>query len=98
MMGSYVGFLLGLLQRSGMEEGRWVSLLTIWLRLLGHMGCMDETRLPKQVRFRDLRKKRPCYGTERRWRDVARTNFQATGIDERWYELCQDRKKVQALL
>ena len=39
-----------------------------------------------------VRKKRSCHGTKRRWRDAAKSNVEAIGVGERWYELCQDRK------
>ena len=63
------------------------------LRWLGHVGCMDEERLPKKMLFGDLRKTRPCKGTKKRWRDVVRSNVEAIGVGKMWYELCQDRKE-----
>ena len=35
---------------------------------------------------------------EKRWRDVAKSNIEAIGMGNRWYELCQDGRLVQALL
>ena len=63
------------------------------LRWLGHLGHMGNDRLPKKVLFGELRGKRPCHGTKRRWRDVARSDTGAIGAGDRWYELCQDRKQ-----
>ena len=60
------------------------------LRWLGHLG---NDRLPKNVLFGELRGKRPCQGTKRRWRDVARSDIEAIGAGDSWYELCQDRKE-----
>ena len=54
---------------------------------------MGNDRLPKKVLFGELRGKRPCHGTKRRWRDVARSDMEAIGAGDRWYELCQDRKE-----
>ena len=34
-------------------------------------GGMECNRLPKQLLFGELVKKRPSHGTKRRWRDVA---------------------------
>ena len=63
------------------------------LRWLGHLGRMGNDRLPKKVLFGELRGKRPCHGTKRRWRDVARSDMEAIGAGDRWHELCQDRKE-----
>ena len=40
------------------------------LRWLGHVGRMNKERLPKRVLFGELRKRRPCHGVKKRWRDV----------------------------
>ena len=43
--------------------------------------------------FGELRKKRPCHRTKKRWRDVAKSDVEAIGVGDGWYELCQDRKE-----
>ena len=63
------------------------------LRWLGHLSRMSNDRLPNKVLFGELRGKRPCHGTKRRWRDVARSDMEAIGAGDRWHELCQDRKE-----
>ena len=40
------------------------------LRWLGHVGRMDEERLPNRLLFGELNMKRPCHGAKKRWRDV----------------------------
>ena len=62
------------------------------LRWLGHLGRMSNDRLPKIVLFGELHRARPRHGTKRRWRDVARSDVEAIGASDRWFELCQDRK------
>ena len=57
------------------------------LRWLGHLGGMNNKRLPKKVLYGEQNKTRR-YWTKRRWRDVA--------IDG-WHELCQDRKEWSEL-
>ena len=57
------------------------------LRWLGHLGRMGNDRLPKKVLFGELRGKRPCHRTKRRWRDVARSDMEAIGAGDKWYEL-----------
>ena len=38
------------------------------LRWLGHVGCMDEERLPNRLLFGELNMKRPCHrGAKKRW-------------------------------
>ena len=63
------------------------------LRWLGHLGRMGNDRLPKKVLFGELRGKRPCHGTKRRWRDIARSDTEATCAGDRWYALCQGQKE-----
>ena len=63
------------------------------LTWLGHLGHMDDERSPKKMLFGELRKRRPCHGTKRRWRDVALVDLQDLGAKEERYKLCQDRKK-----
>ena len=63
------------------------------LKWIGHVGRMEETRLPKKILFGELRKTRPRHGTKRRWRDVVKADVEAIGVGERWYGACQDRKE-----
>ena len=53
---------------------------------------MDEERLPNRLLFGELNMKRPGHGAKKRWRDVLKVDWQAIGVHDRWYELCQDRK------
>ena len=76
----------------GMQETISDLVMEQQLRWLGHVGHMDEERLPKRVLFGELRKKRPRHGAKKRWRDVARANVEAIGASEKWYRVCQDRK------
>ena len=63
------------------------------LQWLGHLGCMHGEKLPKKMLFGERRKKRPCHGTKKRWRDQISRDLQAIGLKEGWYKLCQDRKE-----
>ena len=40
------------------------------LRWLGHLARLEPSRMPKKLLFGELEKRRPCYSTKRRWRDV----------------------------
>ena len=63
------------------------------LQWLGHLGRMGDERLPKRMLFGELRKKRACHGTKKRWRDQVSGDLQMLGLKENWYEVCQDRKE-----
>ena len=76
----------------GMQQSIPDIILERRLRWLGHLGRMEDERLPKRVLFGELRKRRPCHGTKKRWRDAVSSDLQAIGVKDRWYELCQDRK------
>lgn len=39
------------------------------LQWLGHLGRMEDERLPEEMLFGELRKKRPCHGLKKGWRD-----------------------------
>ena len=65
------------------------------LRWLGHVGRMDEERLPNRLLFGELNMKRPCHrGAKKRWRDVLKVDLQAIGVYDRWYELCPGQEGV----
>ena len=65
------------------------------VRWIGHLGRMEEGRLPKKMLFGELVKKRPCHGTKKRWRDGVKLHLQAIGIVDGWYDLAQDRSLWQ---
>ena len=63
------------------------------LRWLGHVARMDDMRLPKQLLFGELVRPRPRHGTKKRWRDLAVADLRVREIEEKWYEMAQDRKR-----
>ena len=78
--------------RFGLQHSISDIILEQCLKWLGHVGCMDEERLPNRLWRGELNMKRPCHGAKKRWRDVLKVDLQAIGVYDRWYELCQDRK------
>ena len=81
----------------GMEETMPNLLMKQCLRWLGHVARMKPFRLPKQLLFGELEKKRPSHGTKRRWRDIATTDIKAVGNGDSWYDYAQDRQAWEAL-
>ena len=81
----------------GMEETMTHILMGYRLRWLGHLARMEPSRMPKQLLFGELERKRPSHGTKRRWRDLALSDIKAAGVNEDWYTLAQDRREWRAL-
>ena len=62
------------------------------LRWLGYLGRMSSDRLPKQLLFGELLKRRPFYGAKKRWRDEVMSDLRAISVED-WYVACQDRER-----
>ena len=67
----------------GMEAKIADILMGHRLRWLEHLARMESNRLPKQLLFGELVKKRPSHGTKRKWRDVAAANIKTMAISEK---------------
>ena len=80
-----------------MEETMAHLLMKQRLRWLGHLARMEPSRMPKQLLYGELEKKRPSHGTKRRWRDLVTADIKAVNMDDGWYDLAQDRKAWRAL-
>ena len=74
----------------GLQEPIESMLMSHRLRWLGHLGRMGEERMPKQLLFGELEKKRPFSGPRKRWRDMVSTDLRTLDILDNWYELAQD--------
>ena len=57
----------------------------------GHIARMGDERLPKKLLFVEFEKKRPFHGTKKRWHDGVKSDLQAIGIGDSWYDLAQER-------
>ena len=62
--------------RFGMQHSISDIILEQRLRWLGHVGRMDEERLPNRLLFGDLNMKRPCHRAKKRWRDILEVDLQ----------------------
>ena len=66
------------------------------LEWLGHVGRMDESRLPSQALFGRLPNPRPWEGPRLRWRDVVHRDLSLLGVTD-WFQLCASRNDWRAL-
>ena len=82
---------------AGMEEQMSEILMKHRLRWLGHLARMDPCRLPKQLLFGELVRRRPCHGVKRRWRDVVAADVKIIDVGDDWYYIAQDRKAWRAM-
>ena len=82
-----------LAERFGMHLTIADVIMEQWLKWLGHVGRMDEERLPKKLMFGESRKTRTGHGTKRRWRDIVSQDLKSIGAEDTWYKNCQDRKE-----
>ena len=57
---------------------------------LGHLGRMEEERLPKKLLFGELANKRSCHEMKKRWREKVKLDLQAIGVGDGWYDLAHD--------
>ena len=62
-------YLQSLASKFGMAWSIAEIILHKRLQWLGHLGRMEDDRLPKKVLFGEMRKKRACHGPKKRWRD-----------------------------
>ena len=81
----------------GMEKKMAETLMKHRLHWLGHLARMESHRMPKQLLFGELQKKRPSHGTKRRWRDVAAADIKSVNAGAEWYDLAQDRNAWAAV-
>ena len=62
------------------------------LQWLGHVGRMNDNRLPKKLLFGELLPTRPAHGPKLRWRDLVLRDLQSLGFDALgWFNAAQDR-------
>ena len=69
------------------------SLMAQRLRWLGHLECMEDHCLPKQLLHVWLPSTRPAYGVRLRWKDRIVKNLKMVGLTSTWFQLTQDRQK-----
>ena len=66
----------------GMEDTMVQLLLKQRLQWIGHVARMKSFRMPKQLLFGELVKKRLSHGTKRRWHDVAVADVKAVDVSD----------------
>ena len=76
----------------GLQEPVESMLMSHRLWWLDHLGRMGGERMPKQLLFGELEKKRPFCGPRKRWRDLVSSDLRTLDVLDNWYELlAQDR-------
>ena len=66
------------------------------LKWLGHLGRMEDGRLPKRMLFGEMKGKRPRHGAKRRRRDVIVMDLKTVSMDD-WHQQCQERESWRVL-
>ena len=64
------------------------------LRWLGHVGRMNDDRMPKRVLFGELPATRPRHGPRKRWRDIIVDDLRSISPlvpSDCWFDAAQDR-------
>ena len=62
-------------------------------RWLGHLACMGNDRVPKQLLFGELVKTRPRHRPKKQWRDLAVMDVRTLGIGGHWFTIAQNRQQ-----
>ena len=61
-------------------------------RWLGHLGRMEDSRLPKRVLFAEGRNTRRRHGLKKPWRDIATADLSGRCVTGDWCDFAQDRQ------
>jgi len=64
------------------------------IRWLGHLGRMEEDRMPKKIFTQELEGTRRRGRPRKRWKEEVERDLQVLGV-RRWRKLVKDRKKVE---
>ena len=84
-----------LAERFGMHESVSILLSLRRLRWLGHVACMPDDRIPKQILFRWLPRAWPVHGVKLRWWDKVRQELKNFLINDcLWYVPAGSRSRL----
>jgi hypothetical protein len=68
--------------------------MIIWL---GHLGRMEEDRMPKKIFTQELEGRRRRGRPKKGWREEVERDLQVLGV-RRWIELVIDREKLRGIV
>ena len=67
--------------------------------MVGHVACMDESQMPKEILFGWLPQWRPAHGTKQQWRDKVRRDMESFGMDESsWFQMASVNRGIYMVL